>query len=250
MYDCELLQAGEKQIHLYFCEEEDVDNITEITRCLNALKELKKIVQPLSVEFRVMCQDRVSWLNNLKVDPPNPFWQLQESNVPSGIDIYASVYSGLSRISEVPSLNTQVLLDWMSKALDQESPDPEKYNIHWGEINISAVRAKIVDETPFEKRKFFRLRTSIGDFEYPLERRKGGLWVYGPRDGIFTSRPPFDIQIRTNCGAHTINIIIYWTAWYDANSPGYNALKEAIGRIIDQGWELSENTPLTDPTFA
>ena len=49
MYDYELLQAGEKQIYLDFCEEEYINNITEIIRCLKAFKELTKIVQPLAV---------------------------------------------------------------------------------------------------------------------------------------------------------------------------------------------------------
>ncbi|MGF1489099.1 MAG: hypothetical protein ACFBSE_18585, partial [Prochloraceae cyanobacterium] len=233
MYDCELLQKGEKQIVLHFCEDEDVDNITEITRCLNALKELMPITHPLSVEFRVMCQDRVSLINDLVIKPPNPFWQLQESSIPLGIDAYGVLYFGISQISKVPNINTEILLNWMEKALDQESPDPEKYNIHWGEINIWAVRARIIDETPFQKRNSFRLHTSIGDFEYPLERRKDGLWVYGPREKVFTSRPPFAIQIATMCGAHKIRISVYWTQWYDANSPGYNALKKAIAKIID-----------------
>ena len=250
MYDCQLLQKGEKQIALEFCEEEDVDNVTEITTCLNAIKELTSILQPLSVEFRVTCQDRISLVNDLVKKPADPFWQLQESSLPPGIDAYGVLYFGISRISKVPNINTEILLDWMVKALDQESPDPEKYNIHWGEINIWAVRARIIDEAPFQKRNYFRLHTSIGDFEYPLERRKDGLWVYGPRENLFISRPPLSIQIWSECGAHSMRITIYWTKWYDANSPGYNALKEAISRIIAQGWELSESTPLTDPIFA
>lgn len=250
MYDCELLQKGEKQIYLDFCEEKDVDNITEITRCLNALKELMPIVHPLAVEFRVMCQDRVSLINEIVVKPKVGFLRIIESSIPQKIYVHGLLYPGIENITQVPNINKSILENWMEKALDQESPDPEKYNIHWGEINIWAVRARIIDETPFQKRNYFRLHTSIGDFEYPLERRKDGLWVYGPRDKVFTSRPPLAIQIWSECGAHTIKICIYWTEWYDANSPGYNALKEAIGKIIDQGWELSESTPLTDPVFA
>ena len=249
MYDCELLQKGEKQIYLDFCEEKDVDNITEITRCLNALKELMPIVHPLAVEFRVMCQDRVSLINEIVVEPEIAFLRMVESSIPPGIYI-GGLYPGIEHITQVPKITTEALLDWMVKALDQESPDPEKYNIHWGEINIWAVRAKIVDETPFQKRSYFRLHTSIKDFEHPLDRRKDGLWVYGPEKRGFTSRPPLAIQIWSECGAHTIKICIYWTEWYDANSAGYNALKEAISRIIAQGWELSESTPLTDPVFA
>ncbi|KST67703.1 hypothetical protein [Mastigocoleus testarum] len=96
----------------------------------------------------------------------------------------------------------------MEKALEQESPDRKKYNIHWGEIHIWAVRARIIDETPFDKRKSFRLRTSIGDFEYPVLRRRDGLWVYGPKNRVFIGRPPFTIQAWSNCGAHTIKINI------------------------------------------
>ena len=249
MYDCELLQKGEKQIVLHFCEEKDVDNITEISGCLNALKKLMAIVHPLAVEFRVMCQDRVSLINEIVVEPEVGFLRMVESLTPPGINI-GGLYPGIENITKVQNITTEALLDWMVKALDQESPDPEKYNIHWGEINIWAVRARIIDEAPFQKRNYFRLHTSIGDFEYPLERRKDGLWVYGPRENLFISRPPFAIQISTMCGAHKIRISVYWTRWYDANSSGYNTLKEAISRIIDQGWELSESTPLTDPVFA
>ena len=250
MYDCELLQKGEKQIALEFCEEEDVDNITEITRCLNALKELTSIVQPLSVEFRVTCQDRISLLNDLVLQPKVGFLRIIESSIPQKIYVHGLLYPGIENITQMPNINTSILKNWMEKALDQESPDPEKYNIHWGEINIWAVRARIIDQTPFQKRNSFRLHTSIGDFEYLILRRKDGLWVYGPGDKRFISRPPLTIQTWTECGAHSMRITIYWTMCYDANSPGYNTLKEAIGKIIDQGWELSENTPLTDPIFA
>lgn len=63
MYDCELLQKGEKQINLLLYEEEDVDNITAITRYLKAFKELAKIVKPLAIESIIICQVRVSLLN-------------------------------------------------------------------------------------------------------------------------------------------------------------------------------------------
>ncbi|RCJ39557.1 hypothetical protein A6770_38835 [Nostoc minutum NIES-26] len=134
----------------------------------------------------------------------------------------------------------------MSEAQQQECPRPEKNKLRWEGIDIWATRARICDESLFEGQHSLWLNWSKSEFEYPLECRSNGLWVYGPIKERPT-QPPFTLKLTRMGDSVDIDIFVHWSLWYDINSPGYIALKQAICRIIDQGWELSEHTPLTEP---
>jgi hypothetical protein len=99
------------------------------------------------------------------------------------------------------------------------------------------VRARIVNEENFRNSQLFRLETDRGKYEFPLERRKDGLWVYSPIEE-FVTEPSFNLLIMNEEGTLDININIHWSLWTQSGSANHEALRLALLRIISKGWEL------------
>jgi hypothetical protein len=241
MSDCYLIKSG-KQFALSFSSDVTED-IQATNICLKALNELMPCVQPISVEFRLRCQNKENYSYELNIQPPIYLWHIQKLPIPPKIIIDPSP---IAHTTQVPDITIDILSNWFQTALQQECPYPKTHQLCWTEIQIWATRARVLDETYFKQRQSFLLETAIGNFEYPVEHRHDGIWVYGPI-ASFRSEPPFTLQFLTWYGFLKLNIFVHWSMWYDVNSPGYTALKQAICRIVDQGWELSEHTPLSDP---
>lgn len=248
MPDCHMLKGG-KQISLNYVEEKDLSAVEEVHRCLKALKELEPIVQPLSVEFVVKYRHKktLALKRDLKDFPKFPYWHWEISSVPPEI-ITQGLYFGGAKVIPVKDITTEDLSKWIEKPLQQKSSDPE-CNVWWSEINIYAVRARIINEIGFADRDYYLLKTAIDEYKYPIIRDNNGLWVYGPQEP-YRSYPPMTITILTTVGRHDINFDIAWTAWYNEYSPEYYYFYQAIQRIIAQGWQLSEYTPMKEPKYA
>ena len=246
MTDCQLWEY-EKEIILEYFEEDDLSAVDEANRCLDALKELETIIQPLSVEFRTTCRHLKRLFHSFKIEPEVPFWHWQISSVPPGVSTFG-VYTGIATVVSVDEIIIDNLSKWIEKALQQKSPDPE-YDINWSEMNIWSTRAKIVDEVYFIGRDYYLVETRIGEIKYPLRRHNDGLWVYGPQKP-YSSYPPMSIKIYNHAGAHEMKFLIPWTVWYDESSPEYSCFYLAVQRIIAQGWQLSEETPMKEPKYA
>ena len=273
MVDCYLWE-GDEQITLEYIEQADFDsveihpgdsdeqviskikqigdlsNIERANRCLKALKELELVIQPLSVEFVVMYRHRKTFA--LKRDyrdfPEFPYWHWEISSIPSEI-VTEGFYFGGAKVIPVENITTEDLSQWIVEPLQQKSPDPE-YDVRWTEMNICAVRARVIDEIRFVGRDYYLVKTPIGEYKYPLIKHDDGLWVYSPQKPYGTY-PTMTIGILTyGATAHKIKFSIPWTVWYDEYSPEYYYFYQAVQRIIAQGWQLSEKTPMKEPKYA
>lgn len=246
MPDCQLWEY-EKEVALEYLEEDDLNPIEEAGRCLGALKEFESIIQPLSVELAVECRHLKRLAYSFEIKPEVPFWHWEISSVPLGVSTFG-LYTGIAKVIEVADISIDDLYEWIKEPLQQKSPDPE-YDIAWSEINIWATRARVINEIPFVARDYYLVETRIGEIKYPLIEHDGGLWVYGPQKP-YDSYPPMSIKVNSHAGAHDIKFLIPWTVWYDEYSPEYFYFYQAIQRIIAQGWELNEETPLKEPKYA
>ena len=246
MVDCYLWE-GDKQIGLYYLEEEDLSAVEEVNRCLKALGELEPIVQPLSVEFVAVYRHQKKLNFSYKFMPEVPYWHWEISSIPSEI-VTDGFYTGIAKIIPVKNITTKNLREWIKKPLQQKSPDSE-YDVWWSEINIRATRARIIDEIPFIRRDYYLVKTRYGEYRFPLVRHEGGLWVCGPHER-YRGYPPMTIRILADGGRHDLDFSIPWTVWYDESSPEYYYFYQAVQRIIAQGWQLSEQTPMKEPKYA
>ena len=248
MVDCYLWEQDE-QITLEYVEEEDLNSIEEVSHCLKALKELEPIIQPLSVEFGVKYRHRKTFaLKRAYKDRPEiPYWHWEISSIPPEIFTEGFHFGG-AKVIPVENITTEDLSKWIVEPLQQKSPDPE-YDVRWTEINICAVRARVIDEIRFVGRDYYLVKTPIGEYKYPLIEHDGGLWVYSPQKP-YRTYPTMTIGILTDIGAHRIKFFIPWTVWYDEYSPEYYYFYQAVQRIIAQGWQLSEKTPMKEPKYA
>jgi hypothetical protein len=126
---------------------------------------------------------------------------------------------------------------WIEKALQQECPNSETHETSWYHLYINAVRARIINKENLRGSQSFRLETDRGEYEFPLERRTDGLWVYSPIEEFITE-PSFNLLIINQEGALDIDMNIHWSLWTQSDSANYQALRQAILRIVSKGWEL------------
>ena len=251
MVDCYLWE-GDKQIGLYYLEEEDLSAVEEVNRCLKALGELESIVQPLSVEFVAVYRHQKRLNFSYKFMPEVPYWHWEISSIPPEI-VTEGFYPDGAKIIPVKNITTKDLSKWITEPLKQKSPDSE-YDVWWSEINLRASRARIINPTVIDeirrmKRDYYLVDTPIGELRYPLVKQDNSLWVCGPHER-YTGYPPMTIKILTDGGRHDLDFSISWTVWYDESSPEYFCFYQAIQRIIAQGWQLSEYTPMKEPKYA
>ena len=145
------------------------------------------------------------------------------------------------QISQVPELSKKYLLNWVEQALQQEFSHDTTHTLDWCGFEVCAVRARIYSEEKFIARQSFKLKTSKGNWEFPLERKMDGLWVYGWFEGEPGQRnkiPPLEVQIHNNSDGMYLHLIVEWGPWKQKDSPEYNELRQALLRVIARGWEV------------
>jgi hypothetical protein len=203
---------------------------------IDVIDELRTVIQPLSADLLIGCRDKNIRWQDTSVDPPFPCWFIHKSGLPETVVVRPGLTN--PQIFPAPELNRETLMAWIEKALRQECPCSETHEISWYGLYINAVRAKIFNEENFRRSQSFRLETDRGEYKFPLERRKDGLWVYSPIKE-FKTEPSFNLLIMNREGALAIDINIHWSLWTQSGSANHEALRQALLRIISKGWELT-----------
>lgn len=238
MGDCFLHDFPGREIGLSLLSpEEQKEDLQWAANVMDVLDELRTVIQPLSADMMVGCRDRNLSLLDRSVKPPVPHWFIRSSSLPTGVIVKPGLIN--ARVSQAPELSEKTLMDWIQEALQQECPYAKTHQICWHHLYIDATRARIADEVPFANRQSFVLDTDRGKFEFPLERRNDGLWVYGPIDELFTE-PPFNLSVTNEeaTGALSIHMLLHWSLWTQPDSANYAALRQALLQIVAKGWEL------------
>ncbi|MTJ51353.1 hypothetical protein FJR38_00970 [Anabaena sp. UHCC 0253] len=204
---------------------------------MDALDELRTVIQPLSADLVIGCRDISLQWRNTDVRPQFPHWFIHTSSLPKTVVVRPGFID--PQISQVPELSRDSLMVWIEKALQQEcSSCSATHEPGWYLIEIWAVRAKIFDENNFRSRQSFMLDTNRGEFIFPLKRRNEGLWVYSPIDE-FKTEPSFHLKVISEEGTLKINMYIHWSLWSTPGTAENTALRQALSRIANQGWDLT-----------
>ena len=200
---------------------------------MDAMYQLKDIFKPVTANLTLGCYYKNTGFEDWDIEPFKSFWHLRELDIPSNIDEPEYVRIVFDKISQI---NKETITNWVRNALDQESPRPELDFVDVSRLDFSTVKARIINEKPFEGRDTFVVdHFRMGRYEYPLRRIDGLLWVYSPIPEVF-SKPAF--HVRTNFDMSTIRIYLYWN-WWTKNSPEKEALEQAMLNIINTGqWKL------------
>jgi hypothetical protein len=236
--------ASSDPVYLWFpSPTESVSNLQWAEIAMDALEELRPVLEPLSAKvnlsgYRLGTEDWRNWED--EVQPLMPDWFVRASNLPETVML--EPLSDRYQISQIPELSKKYLLNWIEKALQQELAADTTHALDWFYFKFRAVRARIYSEEKFIDRQSFKLKTSNGNWEFPLERKTDGLWVYGwfegepgpPRNKI----PPLEVQIHNNSDGMTMHLIVEWGPWKQKGSPEYNELRQALLRVIARGWEV------------
>jgi hypothetical protein len=202
------------------------------------------VLDPLLVDlkissYRLGTEDWRDWDGD--TEPLMAHWSIRASDMPETavLETYPDSY----QISQVPEISREYLLDWIEKALQQEYSSAT-YALDWSSLEINAVKARIYNEEKFLNRHSFKLKTSRGNWEFPLERKTDGLWVYGWFETEergkynYNKKPPLRVIIYKEVHGITMNLLVEWSLWKQKDSAEHNALREALLRIVARGREV------------
>lgn len=203
---------------------------------MDALDELRSVLEPLSADLVIGCRDlKIQWRDR-DIRPQFPHWFIHASSLPKTVMVRSGFVD--PQISQVPELSRDSLMLWIEKALQQEcSLCSTTHEPGWYLIEIWAVRGKIFNEKKFRSCQSFILDTNRGEFNFPLEQRNDGLWVYSPINE-FKTEPSFHLKVISEEGALKINIYIHWSLWTTPGTAENTAFSQALSRIVSKGWTL------------
>jgi hypothetical protein len=213
-------------------------------RAIDALEELRPVLDPLLVDLSISGyrHEAEVWRDwDCDTEPLMAHWSIRASDMPETtvLEMYPDSY----QISQVPEISREYLLDWIEKALQQEYSSAT-YALDWSSLQIYAVKARIYNEEKFLNRHSFKLKTRDGNWEFPLERKTDGLWVYGWYETKergkynYNKKPPLIVTIYKEVHGITLGLSVEWSLWKQKDSAEHNALREALLRIVARGWEV------------
>jgi hypothetical protein len=208
-----------------------------------SIQEFDSFIQPLIADLIVRYRDG-DWLPVDKIKPPLPHWHLRTSSIPAGVSAMSEITNPEPQISEKPHLSGEVMFDWIQMALNQECPNSEMSKITWSEISIESTQARILDldKEKIEPEQFLSLNSDIGYLNLPIESRANGFWISGPPSQL-PGEPPFTFRLTQQYGGLSLSIHLHYSLWTAENSPGNKAMKSAILRLINRGWEIYYLSP-------
>jgi hypothetical protein len=111
--------------------------------------------------------------------------------------------------------------------------NPE-YKITWNNIDFNAVRARLFNQQKFQEREWLLVEQS----KIPIEKLTDGLWVSESLEA--GAVPPIQFSLYQMYRGLKANLNISWSLWTEPENPEQVALQNAISRLLDKGWEMSE----------
>jgi hypothetical protein len=236
MGDCYLHDFPGRKIALRkLCQTPEAEDLLWAASALDAVEELRTVVEPLSVTLRLGCRDKSLKWRDRKAYPPYPTWFIRESFVPEGIIIKPVLVD--AQVAQAPELTTEVLTAWIEQAFQQQCPCPHTHDVAWYALYFQAVRSRIYNEKNFQSRDTFILEQYKAQCEFPIEHRKDGLWVYSPIE-LLDTEPSLKYMIINEEGALTLDMNVHWSWWTETSPEDRQALEQAMLRIIDRGWKI------------
>jgi hypothetical protein len=85
---------------------------------MDAIDELRTVIQPLSADLLIGCRDKNIRWRDRNVKLPFPRWFIHESALPETVILEPGLTD--PQISQTPELNRETLMAWIEKALQQE----------------------------------------------------------------------------------------------------------------------------------
>lgn len=232
MSDCYLHKFQSHAIGLRLLSQ-NKDGLGKASDVLDVVDELRNVFQPLSADLIIYSRDKSMRWHDSNIKPPFPHWFINVSPLPE--KVIAEPCFTNPHVSQVSELSRKVIMDWIEKALNQNRGLPETHEPSWNTFFISAVRARIFDESNISDTSTFFVSVTAGDLKYPLKRRNDGYWVYAPIKH-YTTQPPLSLEVTNTEGSLNITIPVHWSLWTTPDTAENMALKQALSRIINKGW--------------
>lgn len=203
-------------------------------RVADALEALAPLVQPLNADMDVTCRDR-DWIDSAA---PLPLWHLRATDVPAQVRMRALYVDPQTRESAGPSLSPDAVRAWMTEALGQTCPTAQMPQTDWGDIFVYATRVRVPEES-LAGRDALDLRTRGGTATVPVERQEGDAWAFGPSEAFWLE--PVSLRFSHGYGELSLTLTVYWSLWSEPGTPANTLVREAVARLREHGWELTDD---------
>jgi hypothetical protein len=212
------------------------DALRAALEVLDVVDELRNLFEPLSADLIIHSRDKARKWPDENLRPPFPTWYIHASPVPETV-ILEPCFTN-PQITQVTELSREVLVKWIENALYQNRHLPETHEPRWRTFFITAVRARIFDEANISDPSTFYVNITVADLRYPLEKKQNEYWVYAPIQ-YYETQSPLGLQVTNTEGSLHITIPVNWSLWSTPGTAENTALRQALSRIANQGWDLT-----------
>lgn len=212
-----------------------LDGPATADRVADALDALAPLVQPLNADMDVTCRDR-DWINSAA---PLPLWHLRTTDVPAQVRMRALYVDPQTRESAGPSLSPDAVRAWMTEALGQTCPTAQMPQTDWGDIFVYATRVRVPEENLAGRDALDLEIRRGGTATVPVERQEGDAWAFGPSEAFWLE--PVSLRFSHGYGELSLTLTAYWSLWWEFGSPANALVREAVARLREHGWELTDD---------
>lgn len=193
------------------------------------------LCEPLTVSLTLVCCEAEAGYTLSQPAPPHPFWTLRQSDLPPGLEIEPTRND--ERVAVADKLTPESILAYTRTALEQDCEGDAR--VGWEEFRFDASRARLPFPADAVAGDTMLVGYGAGVIEHALEHRNDALWVAGPLSGKAMTAP-ITMRVNREVSLLTFNISVYWSVWGEEGAAGRADFDRAVGRLLDNGWNLSE----------
>lgn len=209
----------------------------EVAACLAAFAD---VWEPLDVELFAVCRDD-DWADTERA--PEPCWRLCADPMPE----WAAQEPQCARpvTWRRPRLSPEAVAEWVAEATRQGCPRPGLTVTTWQDIFCRVTRARLPDDPALAGRQSLTLDSRWGRVTVPVVRGEdGAAWVAGSRE-LSVGGMPFSLRLDQEWGDLALKLTAYWSLWSEAGAPGTEAVRAAVARLLERGWQAQNaDSPL------
>lgn len=207
----------------------------EVAACLDTLGG---VLEPLDMEMFVLCRDD-DWGDT--EDAPEPCWRLCADPLPEWA--VAEPQCARPVTWRRPHLSPESVAEWVAEGTHQECPRPGLTVTTWQSIFCYVTQARLPDT--LAGRQTLTLDSRWGRITIPVIRDMAGdAWVGGSRQSSNWG-PPFSLRLEQEWGDLALRLTIYWSLWTEPGAPGTEAVRAAVARLLERGWQAQNaDSPL------
>lgn len=235
-----LVRPQGKSLSLFYTSEEDyLTPLKAVKAVEELLNGLYPILQPLSADLWLSYFAKETGIP-LRSYPSISMWHSHEIRPPLDTTVEPGM-GGVQDIQITASLKPSFITSWLSQALQQASPDSEKF-VSFTQLSFYYTRIRLIADERWSNLTKIAFWHGLEPneqliAEIPIEIHQDGLWVAGRTKDVLN--PPVELILHNKGDMLEGHLVIHWSLWENFNYlEGHNLDKVLKELSRTTSWQL------------